>query len=82
MLSSPQTVLGALWLGMAGPLVQEAERFACHGAVLGCERWGGQDAACKGHSSQLQFNYTSMLEQPVNFQPQTLPCLQLGDQVG
>lgn len=67
-------------------LAQEAEGFTCNAAMLGCERWLGQDAGCKGHSSQLHFNYTSMVEQPMNFQPYNPPppwqCLQPIEQVG
>jgi len=62
-------------------LVQEPERFAGNGAMLGCERWLGQDAGCKGRSSQLLFNYIATVEQPMNFQPYNLPCYRQGFQL-
>lgn len=86
MLSSLQTVLRAVMYLHATALVQEAERLARKVAMLGCERWLAQDTGCKGHSSQLQFNYTSMVERPMNFQLYNLPCsrhcFQLIEQVG
>lgn len=69
MLSSSQTVVRAVMYLHGTALVQEAERSPCNVAMLGCERWLGQDTGCKGHSSQLLFNYASMVERPLNFQP-------------
>lgn len=86
MLSSLQRAVRAVMYLHATALVHEAERLACEVAVLGCERWLVRDTGCKGHSSQLQFNYTSMVERPMNFQLYNLPCyrqcFQLIEQVG
>lgn len=83
--SLPAVVRAVMYLhGTA--LVQGAEGFACNVATLGGGRWLGQDTGCKGHFSQLQFNFASMVERPMNFQPYHLPCygqcFQLMEQVG
>lgn len=41
MLSSFQTLVRALMHLYGTTLAQEAERFACNVAMLGCERWLG-----------------------------------------